>query len=908
MGASSLAQGDFRGGEWSPLAQGRWDDPRYGTALALCLNAIPLEEGALPRRPGFQHLGVTRHGKPGRVYKFTVAAASPYVMEFTDGFMRLWLNGQLVTTNDSLFCTCSGNVFTVTGGTISSWNGGDGVYINQAGFASAVACQALSDRQFTINKLSPTTFTLTDPLTGNVLQSSDIGTPSLFSGTINHILELPTPWTNGAWANVFPVQSELQMTLLCPGVAPQTLAYSAPPAGQTYGAFTLAPTLFINGPYNDVYTTPQVNNPDPSLSPPPQAQGIITGGGPSYTLTLIAGNPNIGPVGFQSTDVGRLIRMQQAPPIWSPTTVYFPGQLVSYKNVPYVVIRGTAFSEVIPDSVGGAGFWQVSPESQQYLWGVINAVTTTAQVQVTINLNTNGSQFFFNTEGGTTNNLPPMQVTGIQLGTYTATGNVYPTCGCYHEGRLFLAGAVANRFDASVSNGASTPATGIDFSPTDAAGTVLDSSAITETLNAEEVNPIFWLQPSLQGVVMGTQEGEWLIQASANNNILTDTSIQAHMVTKYGCANVRPVRTGISTAFVQRYQRRLHEYLSDVFSGRFFGPNLSEKTKHLTVAGIEELAYQEELAPIVWMRMGDGTLKGTTYRRTSLFSSQPPECNAWHQHTLGSGETITSITTGPTSNGDLDALYVTTYTPGQVNGVLGGPVYRVQALTQIFDEDTPLVNSWHVDSGVVPSAMQSSSTGVTLYGLWHLNGSKCSVVIAGLDCGDYTISGGSVFVPWSANPNLSLAELNNIAATTPVSQFAFSTIMDSDLPVPAVVGFTYTTQCQQLRSALRGPGESGAVQGHALGKTRRVHRYAALLNNAINSTIQFGTDLLRTLSPALLKLANLTQIDNTQLYSGVKTDNLDGDYEYDNGVAWQITRPVPGTMVALQGFLHTQDR
>jgi hypothetical protein len=65
---------------------------------------------------------------------------------------------------------------------------------------------------------------------------------------------------------------------------------------------------------------------------------------------------------------------------------------------------------------------------------------------------------------------------------------------------------------------------------------------------------------------------------------------------------------------------------------------------------------------------------------------------------------------------------------------------------------------------------------------------------------------------------------------------------------------------------------------------------------------------LRTLSPALLKLANLTQIDNTQLYSGVKTDNLDGDYEYDNGVAWQITRPVPGTMVALQGFLHTQDR
>ena len=39
-----------------------------------------------------------------------------------------------------------------------------------------------------------------------------------------------------------------------------------------------------------------------------------------------------------------------------------------------------------------------------------------------------------------------------QLGAYSGTTG-FPTCGCYASGRLWLGGAIANRFDASVSNG-----------------------------------------------------------------------------------------------------------------------------------------------------------------------------------------------------------------------------------------------------------------------------------------------------------------------------------------------------------------------------------------------------------------------------------------------------------------------
>src|SRR5258708_38903914 len=89
MPNSSFVQSSFLGGEWSPFAQGRLELPQYKTAMNVCRNGFPLEEGAWVRRSGTRCVTATRNGLAGRVIPFAFEQAAPYVMEFTDGFLRM---------------------------------------------------------------------------------------------------------------------------------------------------------------------------------------------------------------------------------------------------------------------------------------------------------------------------------------------------------------------------------------------------------------------------------------------------------------------------------------------------------------------------------------------------------------------------------------------------------------------------------------------------------------------------------------------------------------------------------------------------------------------------------------------------------------------------------------------------
>ena len=186
------------------------------------------------------------------------------------------------------------------------------------------------------------------------------------------------------------------------------------------------------------------------------------------------------------------------------------------------------------------------------------------------------------------------------------------------------------------------------------------------------------------------------------------------------------------------------EYLADVFSQRFYGPDLTTYVRHLGRRLFKELAYQQEPAPIVWGRMGDGSLVGTTYRRVSLFSNQKPEFNAWHQHPLGSGRMVESICVGPSNDanfaGSLDALAMVTNDPAT-------NVRFVESMTSLMDEADPLYQSYFLDCAVTPGAASLTNNAVTFYGLSHMNGRRVSVWAAVIDCGDYLVENGQVVVP-----------------------------------------------------------------------------------------------------------------------------------------------------------------
>lgn len=466
-----------------------------------------------------------------------------------------------------------------------------------------------------------------------------------------------------------------------------------------------------------------------------------------------------------------------------------------------------------------------------------------------------------------------------RLGVYSQTTG-WPSVGTYHEGRLWLAGAIGNRIDGSVPNDI------FNFAPTEQDGTVTDASAIDYTFAAPDVNRIFWMTPDQQGIVCGTQAGEWLVQASTLNSPLTALNMQAHRVTRIGCANIEPRRTEHTIVFVQRYLRKVIEYFADVFSGKFTAPNLTEKAKHLTLNGIEQIAYQQELVPTIWFRDGAGALAGASYKRDTLMTSQGPTFIGWHRHAHGGGRTIESICDGTSEDGTLDTLTMVTF--DSASGLR-----QVEVLTNVPDESTTLFNAWHVDSGIVPGMTQNVVIGGQSYfqigGLWPLNGKTVSVYAGGIDCGDYVVSNGLVNVPYGAAGGLfTSAYVANYSGTLPI-----------------VVGFTFTSQGQIVRPVA--PQETGARTGSALGKKRRAMKYAALLFQT--QGIKFGTSFSATMRTANLKTspdggAALTPL---QAKTGLHIQELDNDNGFDGMLCWQITRPYPATVVAVTEFLETQD-
>jgi hypothetical protein len=242
------------------------------------------------------------------------------------------------------------------------------------------------------------------------------------------------------------------------------------------------------------------------------------------------------------------------------------------------------------------------------VWGIITAVASDWQATVAI-------------DPSSAPMLYPLDVFPIlawRMGAYApyniVTGYGYPSAGGFFEGRFWFGGTEPNRFDTSQVQGWKKLSPIVHMGPTITRGdlltgyisdgTVTDACGITYTLESKDKNDIFWFEPDPKGLIAGTLGGEWLIQASNLADPITPMSIQANRVSKYGCANIEPRRTGISLVFVQKFTRRIMEFLSEIWTGKFVAPHLNEAAKHLTTTGIQEIAYQEELAPIIWVRNG----------------------------------------------------------------------------------------------------------------------------------------------------------------------------------------------------------------------------------------------------------------------------------------------------------------
>lgn len=764
MANASFVQTNFSGGEFSSDAQGRFSDPAYKTALNVCLNAFPTETGAWTRRPGFRYSQHTKTGHPAVLRPFDFTVTQPYQMEFTANFLRFFAGLSLLTTTDAPYVetidTATPAKVFLAGPCPADWANGNTVVftINSDPCAGPLLC----GRQFVIGNVSTAngTFTLADPITGASINGATLAyTPGTALDQVRKVHELATPYTAAQLADIRTVQDQTSVLLLHGSYQPRLVN-----AGTSPAPFQIAAQNFADGPYLDAPGSEETPN-TTTLTP--------SGVSGSVTVTASATTNINGGSGFQTTDIGRLIRFRGDPVDWDNGDTYAKEAIVigTDDNIYKSLIGSNTGNDPTTDD---GTKWQITDQTVTWTWMRITARATTTSVTATIlgaDLPDNSSSLHW------------------QLGLYSDTTG-WPTSGAYHDGRLWLTStAFPNRVDNSVSNEY------FNFSPSGIDGTVADNNAVAAVFNANDANAIYWLLSTDDGLMCGTQGGVRRVKASVLDDPLSPSNIQERRVDTYGCAKVDPVQPGGQTVYVQRQGRKvLAAWQASV--ARYTAENITYKADHLTGVGISEIGWQQEPSLNLWLRKADNTLAGCVYQRNGFGNKAAQgeeDLNGFHRVTLGSGREVEAISTGPSFEGLSDTLYVVTNKTDSDD-----PDYNirwVECLMPPFDAASDVCDAFFVDAGanaccatIMQTINGDSFNGIRIYGLWYANGLSVAAYVGGMDVGDFTVTSGYIDVPFTAT--FTLAYVQSLDECALFGSEASSTVTTTFTPATAANSLT----------------------------------------------------------------------------------------------------------------------
>jgi hypothetical protein len=442
-----------------------------------------------------------------------------------------------------------------------------------------------------------------------------------------------------------------------------------------------------------------------------------------------------------------------------------------------------------------------------------------------------------------------------RLGLWSGTTG-YPSFGTFYEARLFLGGARGSpqRLDGSKSF---LPE---DFSPSNPSGTVANDNAVAVVLNSEDANVVRWAAGTEKGLLVGTTAAEWVVRPSSLNEALSPTNVSAKVATRNGSYPVAPVVAGSAVLYVQRTGTRLREMAYVFEVDGFRSPDMTVIAEHLVHSPIVELTMTAQPQPIVWARRADGALLGFTYERDR-------GATAWHQHELGGASdpegtlipVVEAMAPTIVSTGTEDQLYL--IVRRHINGVTRR---YVEFLTRFWQTDDDAVGAFFVDCGA--TRIFSPTPQATLAGLWHLEGQQVAILADGAVEPRATVSNGKV----------TLGRAVSVAH----------------------VGLPYASEARTL------PQVGAAPDGDPMTKVRRVHRVGFFLLDT--ASFNYGV-------PGGSRTAILTRFWGEEfgappaLFTGVARVRLEDDYTRIGQVEWEVSDPVPATVLAVATQGDVQD-
>jgi len=583
--------------------------------------------------------------------------------------------------------------------------------------------------------------------------------------------------------------------------------------------FSLSDVAFEDGPYLD-------ENIENTTLTPSATTGTIT-------ITASATTGINGGDGFQSTDVGRIVRIGHVASAWAASTSYSVGDVVRNNDNIYECIRaGTSAGSGGPDGEGDSivdnGVTWKFIEDGGVRWGYaeITAITSTTLVDATVQKDFGGTS----------------AETSWRLGAWY--GGSYPGSVAFYEQRLFFAGSTDNPQTLWGSKSGDYT----NFTPGS-----LDDDGVTYTIATDQVNAIRWLSPG-KVLAVGTAGGEFKVSASTNEEALTPTNVRVVRETSYGSANILPQRVGEVVLYTQRAGRKIREFVYQFETDGFVSPDLTLLAEHISRTGIIEIEYQQEPDSIVWCVLTDGSLAALTYQREQ-------KVIGWHKHVLGgtsdaagTASVVESVAVIPGSEEDEVWVAVQRY-------VNGGTVRYIERLKTGLDDAASSETAFFVDSGLtldtsfdITGATQADPVVVTtssahglsngeyvdirgVAGMTELNGNRYIVAnvtsttfelqdktSTDIDGTGYTayISGGTVREAVTTISGLSHLEGESVDILANGAVQASKTVSSGSITLDtraSIVhaGLGYTSQLETQRI------EGGSADGVAQGKIKRIH-------------------------------------------------------------------------------------
>jgi len=829
-------QTSFSSGEFSPLSRGQVNLDRYGAALETCLNYLPTLQGGLQRRSGTYYVAeVETSAETSRLIPFEFSTTQAYILEFGNAYIRFYRNNGQIQDSGSPYELVSpyaeADLFE-----LRFTQSADVMYIVHPDYAP----RKLSRTGHTAWTLTEVTF-----LDGPYLPTNTTAfslTPGAATGDGVSLKSGATTAVSGAADNGA-------------GLIRITSTGHGKVTGDDVGIEAVGGTVEANGSW----TVTRIDDDTIDLD------------GSTFTNTYTSGG-TVHPAIFASTDVGRVIRLQQGSVwgwayiasfvhygsvtidiqetltstaaktfwrlgVWSATTGYpasvtfhedrlFYGGATDYPQRMDGSVIGS-YDKFLPSGLDGV---VAANDALSFTFNAndVNAVRWFISDEKGLLVGTAGGEWIVRPSSAA-EALTPANITAKRSTKYGSANTQAVQVG---KSVLFVQKAgrkvreLTYFFDAD-----GFRATDLTLLAEHVTLSEDGTSGVAQMDIQNEPQPVLWCVRN-DGVLLGlTYERDVdSFRVAWHRHIVGGSSDAAGTAAKVESVAVIPSSDGTRDELwmiVQRYVNgaivRHIEYMS-----RAFDDSIEQKDAFFVDSG---LTYD---APL--------TVSGITKANPGVVTAT--------SHGFSDGDKVLLS----------DILGMT-----ELNGI---SVLVANKGTHTFEIQT--VAAVNIDTSAYTTYVSGGEARkyvTAISGLTHLEGESVAILGDGAVQPNQTVASGAITLDTSA-----------------------TTVQ---------IGYGYNSDGKMLRL------NAGASDGTSIGKTQRTHRVGIMLHRSLGLKVGMAFTDLTTL---VFRTGADSMTRAPALYTGILSENVEAGYSFENQLCWRQDQPLPSLVLAIMPQMVTQDR